>query len=185
MADKYLVPCSCGQSVPVAVNQAGSKVLCSCGSEVGVPPLRKLREFPRDTTVTVTQRSAWTPRHAIASAGAIIALGMAAWGVWQWATEPIVPDFEQHYEDQLEVMADEMLAHATPLQFYQHLEVTGPILIDRGFEEISTPQQAGIVEHVEDRQLRRKLTFAAAALVAAISAVVWFFWPKPQPSSLG
>jgi hypothetical protein len=93
----------------------------------------------------------------------------------------VVPDFEQHYEDQLEVMADEMLAHATPLQFYQHLEVTGPILADRGFEKISTPQQAGIVEHIEDRQLRRRLTFAAAGLIAAISAVVWFFWPKPLP----
>jgi hypothetical protein len=180
MADKYLVPCSCGQSVPVAVNQAGSKVLCSCGSEVSVPPLRKLREFPRDTTQVASESRDWSPREAVATAGLILAIGLAGWGVWQWSTEPVAPDFEQHYEDQLEVMADEMLANATPFQFYQHLEVTGPILLDRGFEKISTPQQVGIVEHIEDRQLRRKLTFAAAGLFAALSAVVWYFWPKPS-----
>lgn len=181
MADKYLVPCSCGKSVVVAVHQAGSTVVCECGSQVSVPPLRRLRELPRDTSEIVTEAHDWTPRQAVASAGAILAVALVLWGSWQWLKEPAVPKFDQIYEDKLNADADDMLTHATPLQFWHHHLFTSPIYSERGFEEISSPQQEGYIQHIEELRLRRQLTFAAAGLVAALSAVVWYFWPKPLP----
>ncbi len=41
----YLLPCSCGQKVPVDAGQAGAKIACSCGQQLNVPTFRALREL--------------------------------------------------------------------------------------------------------------------------------------------
>lgn len=42
---KYLLPCSCGQSVPVGVHQAGLTVACACGKQLDVPTRRAITQL--------------------------------------------------------------------------------------------------------------------------------------------
>ena len=46
MSQKYLLPCSCGQDVPVETSQAGGNLLCRCGLSVQVPTLLKIKKLP-------------------------------------------------------------------------------------------------------------------------------------------
>lgn len=46
---KYLLPCSCGKSVPVEASQAGQRVRCSCGQMLDVPTMRLVRQLPPAT----------------------------------------------------------------------------------------------------------------------------------------
>jgi len=45
MSLKYLLPCSCGQDVPIETSQAGGNVLCNCGLSVQVPSLLKIKKL--------------------------------------------------------------------------------------------------------------------------------------------
>ena len=42
---RYLLPCSCGQSVGVEFRQAGGQVRCACGRVLEVPSLRTIRQL--------------------------------------------------------------------------------------------------------------------------------------------
>lgn len=42
MVAKIEIPCPCGKSVPVTINQCGMIVTCSCGRELAVPSRREL-----------------------------------------------------------------------------------------------------------------------------------------------
>lgn len=42
---KYLLPCSCGQKVPVGVHQAGLTVDCACGQQIEVPTRRGITQL--------------------------------------------------------------------------------------------------------------------------------------------
>ena len=46
---QYLLPCSCGEKLPVEMSQAGQHVSCKCGMLLEVPPLRSLPEL--ETTI--------------------------------------------------------------------------------------------------------------------------------------
>ncbi|MGL6195868.1 MAG: hypothetical protein ACRC2T_13715 [Thermoguttaceae bacterium] len=46
MAQKYLLPCTCGESVPIETTQAGQTVTCSCGLQLQVPTLLKIKKLP-------------------------------------------------------------------------------------------------------------------------------------------
>ena len=46
MSQRYLLPCSCGKTIPVGLSQAGSSVTCQCGQSVIVPTVRGLRALP-------------------------------------------------------------------------------------------------------------------------------------------
>ncbi|NLX55210.1 MAG: hypothetical protein GXY58_08860 [Planctomycetaceae bacterium] len=43
---KYLLPCSCGQSMAIEVSQAGQSVQCTCGKTLDVPTMRLIRQLP-------------------------------------------------------------------------------------------------------------------------------------------
>ena len=43
---RYLLPCSCGQSIVIDTIQAGQEVRCSCGQSQLVPTLREIRQLP-------------------------------------------------------------------------------------------------------------------------------------------
>lgn len=45
MSQKYLLPCSCGKSVPVETSQAGSDVVCQCGETLKVPSMLKIKKL--------------------------------------------------------------------------------------------------------------------------------------------
>ncbi|MFM7843509.1 MAG: hypothetical protein ACKPEY_04670 [Planctomycetota bacterium] len=43
---RYLLPCECGQKIPVSAGQAGQAIACACQRSVSVPQLRELRQLP-------------------------------------------------------------------------------------------------------------------------------------------
>ena len=52
MANRYLLPCSCGKKLPVAATQAGETIVCTCGNRITVPTLRGLRELKQETAAS-------------------------------------------------------------------------------------------------------------------------------------
>ncbi len=42
MVRQFEIPCPCGKSVPVTINQCGMTVACTCGRELAVPSRREL-----------------------------------------------------------------------------------------------------------------------------------------------
>ncbi len=56
---EYLLPCSCGQKVPVSARHAGQTVHCTCGAELDVPTLRGLRELENAKSTTIPEQRTW------------------------------------------------------------------------------------------------------------------------------
>jgi hypothetical protein len=74
MSQLHLLPCSCGQSTPVAVAQAGGEVVCSCGKRLHVPTMRGIRDLPvAPPQKAAKQAPGWSRIH-----GAIFATGLIA-----------------------------------------------------------------------------------------------------------
>lgn len=86
MRTKYLLPCSCGEKIPVEMSQAGGQVTCGCGQQTTVPSMRELRTLetaeaaePRSVE---SARSTWGPRQGLMLAGVlllVLALIPAGW----------------------------------------------------------------------------------------------------------
>ncbi|MGI8982512.1 MAG: hypothetical protein ACR2FY_25040 [Pirellulaceae bacterium] len=76
MKAEYLLPCSCGNKVPVDAGQAGAKVTCSCGQQLTVPTFRALRDLERVTpTIAVAESSQWsTTRGILFSVGTLVSV---------------------------------------------------------------------------------------------------------------
>lgn len=49
MTTTYLLPCACGQKIPVDAGQSGLIVKCACGAELTVPTMRGLAALERAT----------------------------------------------------------------------------------------------------------------------------------------
>jgi hypothetical protein len=47
MTQQFLLPCECGQSIPVTAAQAGGRATCDCGRQNQVPTLGGLRKLPK------------------------------------------------------------------------------------------------------------------------------------------
>ncbi len=87
MAD-YLLPCSCGQKVPVSVRHAGQMVRCACGAELEVPTLRGLREL-ESAAGTTPARRVWGDRQRVVFALAVASLvAFAVGGYFSWRLPP-------------------------------------------------------------------------------------------------
>ncbi len=103
MTAKYLLPCQCGQQLPVDVSQAGLTISCTCGTKVAVPTLRGLRALPQVAADDDNRpkAAAWGPREGMALIGVLIALiglGMAGWFFF---TPPPRPTKEMIYMNEL------------------------------------------------------------------------------------
>jgi uncharacterized protein YxeA len=74
VAIQYLLPCSCGQSVPVETRQAGGTVVCRCGQKLDIPRLLELKKLEK--VVLEADRSgrgsSWGPGHSISLIGVLI-----------------------------------------------------------------------------------------------------------------
>ena len=73
MITKYQLPCSCGRSIPVELNQAGRQVTCVCGKSMEVPSMRELRKLPtsEEPDARSSQRPSWN-----LTAGSFFAVGL-------------------------------------------------------------------------------------------------------------
>ncbi|MHC4405869.1 MAG: hypothetical protein ACYTG0_40010, partial [Planctomycetota bacterium] len=74
MSAKYLLPCSCGQKIPVGATQAGGGLRCECGAELEVPALRELTQLDR-AEVKPTRRApapSWGSRQSVFFLGLVV-----------------------------------------------------------------------------------------------------------------
>jgi hypothetical protein len=85
MANKYLLPCECGQSIPIEPSQAGQLVACSCGNRVEVPSMRDIRRLEQQPTAPVERRQkrSWTATAGIlfVSGAVLVMTGLGAGGL--------------------------------------------------------------------------------------------------------
>lgn len=177
MADKYLVPCSCGRTVPAGPNQAGSALTCECGNEVEVPPLRKLRSYPQQASQETTTGGQWTARHAVTSALVALAIALGGYGLYLRVAEPDMPQFGEFYQQAIDQDAERMLAEGKPIDFWRHWMVTGPLLREQGFAPIETPQEQATANYLADYRTRTTWLLMAAGVAGGLAAVAWLALP--------
>jgi hypothetical protein len=86
---KYKLPCSCGQTIPIEVSQAGQTVRCNCGADVEVPAMRLIRSLPIVEAVGSAKPSVDSPWPIVSSL--LFAVGMLLFvgglgvaGYYQW-----------------------------------------------------------------------------------------------------
>ena len=74
MSAKYLLPCRCGQQIPVEPRQAGQKVVCSCGATMQVPRLLEIMalEPAPDESKTRPTAASWGWRQRTKLLGVIL-----------------------------------------------------------------------------------------------------------------
>ncbi len=71
----YLLPCTCGQKIPIEPRRAGETVQCPCGLTQQAPTLREIRQLPRavDESPPAARREvAWGARQRLLMAGTIV-----------------------------------------------------------------------------------------------------------------
>ena len=176
----YLLTCECGKNVPVEIGQAGGRVACSCGAQLQVPPLRKLRHLPVATPKIAPSQAAWNPRKGIVAAGLIMAVLLACVALGSRVTEPTVPEFDP--VGRLNAV-DEGLKSMTPIESWRlWVEIYRP-LADSGFAVFQHPHAASIEQQIAERRFLQKTLLILAGICAAV-AVAAAFWPRPTTRRL-
>ncbi len=140
---KYLVDCNCGNKLPVEIGQAGGRITCSCGNQVDVPPLRKLRHLPP----AAAEKHRAHPfgilgtRERVSITASLILVGaLAVINGWSWFTEPAVPKFDPAgYQREV---VEQRLKTMTPSEsWHWWIEYYRP-LAERGFGVLELCQPA-------------------------------------------
>lgn len=107
---KYLLPCTCGQSIVVDVGQAGQMVTCSCGQQQEAPTMRGIRALAPATEENARDAAgrqpaaSWSPlQGGLFAIGMLLALaGFAAAGYYGYQIQRIdvpVPTEEDFVRD--------------------------------------------------------------------------------------
>lgn len=95
MSPKHLLPCSCGNQIPVDLPQAGSRVRCTCGAELEVPTLLGLKRLTRadhDATTDAKTKPVWGTRQRLVFFGAILTVVGISGACWFFYTRPRIVD---------------------------------------------------------------------------------------------
>jgi len=172
---KYLLACGCGKQVPVEVGQAGGRVGCSCGAQIEVPPLRKLRHMPLEKAEEKDLAAGWGLRQGVIAASVISAAVMVAFNAWSWWTQPTVPRYDPVAHER---SVDENLKKLTPAgAWLAWVEYYRP-LAERGFLVFEPSNKAEVEREIAHRQFLRRTLWIAVAIFAAIAAAA-AFWPAP------
>lgn len=108
-APRYLLPCSCGRTVPVERAQAGDRVHCECGKVLDVPTLRGIADLEQERAEVgpPSDCEAWGPHQGVILLGIVvtlIGLALAAFYLYQFSQKPRraeVTDYRPAYAMQL------------------------------------------------------------------------------------
>lgn len=175
---KSLLTCGCGNNVSVDVGQAGGRVACpSCGAQLDVPPLRKLRHLPTVAPESRPVRSTWSARQGVATAALILAAVLIAIALWSRFNEPTAQPFDPAARRQA---VDRGLESITPVEgWHMWVDLYRP-LAERGFAVIEDPHKPAIEQYVARQRFFQKilLIVAAGCLAIALAAALW---PRPTP----
>ncbi len=170
---RYLLDCDCGNKVPVEIGQAGGRITCSCGAQLDVPPLRKLRHLPPVVVEEHRPAPRWGVRQGVMTASLIVAAVLAAAGIWSWASQPSVPTFDpaMYHRD-----IEHRLSTMTPAESWLWwIEYYRP-LAERGFPVFEAANRVEIEQQIAHRHVVRRGLWIAAGIFAATAAAA-AFWP--------
>ena len=96
MTTKYLLPCSCGQEVPVEAAMAGALIRCACGKELEVPTMQHVRHLkvaPQEASKG-PPASSWGNRQRVALIGVtflLLGLALSGWNMWYYHPPTLLP----------------------------------------------------------------------------------------------
>lgn len=100
----YLLPCTCGETVPVATSQAGETVACACGRALAVPTMREVRRLqPAPNDQPAAPRPSWSALQGVLFVtgilllliGSAIAIILFYYGSLLDTEKPEIPSLEQ------------------------------------------------------------------------------------------
>ena len=95
MGIRYLVPCTCGETLEVEPSQAGLSVTCACGASTEMPTLMGLRQYPRaDGQAAPSKTSTWGPRQGLMALGVILMVSSGVLMLQSYRGGPVEPRFE-------------------------------------------------------------------------------------------
>lgn len=171
---KYLLPCACGQNVPVDIGQAGREVVCTCGATMEVPPLRKLRHLPAAVAAAERPTSTWNSRSGTVTALLVLASLPAAWAIWSRLSEPTIEPFDAAVRRQV---VDEGLDKLTPFAAWELWVARYRPLAESGFAVLEHPHTAQIEQFVTKQRFLQKVLLAVAGILAGTAAVA-ALWPN-------
>ena len=168
----YLLPCSCGNSVPVESHQAGGSVNCTCGQSLNVPSLRDLRELPTKASGKIVRsKSQWGARQGTMTFCLVMAVfsGGVGGGLWHYASLHGPPDME----GQLQGLHDKIESF-TPAESY--------------YDWVRSVRDVGLIRHEDSAFakvrstyfMRRRIaiTFLVISAAMLLGVVVAVAWPK-------
>jgi len=106
VSTRYLLPCQCGEKIPVEAAQAGQIVQCPCGRNLEVPTMLRLRflEAVQDE-VDYGAGEGWEFRQGLTLVGAVVALAAVAGAVYFHVNRPKPPAaivVEEAFRDRVE-----------------------------------------------------------------------------------
>jgi len=90
VSSKFLLPCLCGQQVPIEPRQAGETIACRCGASLQAPTMREICALePAPAEPSLPRATAtWGWRHGLRLLGAVTVLLAVGWGIWLYLNPP-------------------------------------------------------------------------------------------------
>ncbi len=91
---KYLLPCSCGEKIPVEPRQAGQTISCTCGTSLEVPPMLQIKRLervepaPEEAERAAAGRRGWGAFDGLALLGGVILASSIGAGIWLFVIRP-------------------------------------------------------------------------------------------------
>lgn len=182
---RYLLPCSCGQSIPIDTIQAGQEVRCSCGQSQLAPTLREIRQLP-ELEPTMAQvrlvKEPWSANRTIVFAIGLVvtALAMGAATMCQLKISAIADrlpskaDMKAYEENMNAQIVDSLSAEES----YEHFV--------RWKEEGLGEQMERLFEAEHDRMDRLKVirsVFLLLMCIGLLVAGVAALWPRKRVES--
>ena len=177
---RYLLPCSCGQSISIDTIQAGQEVRCSCGQSQLAPTLREIRQLP-EAEPAMTQlrlvKEPWSANRTIVFAVGLVvtALAMGAVAMCQIkisaisALLPSKADMKAYEENMNAQIVDGLTAEQSYEQFLVWKKQGLGEQLDRVFE----------AEHDRmDRLKLIRLVFLVLMGIGLLVAGVAALWPR-------
>lgn len=149
---QYLLPCPCGQKLPVDASQAGLHIRCTCGTELHVPTLRGLTALERASAggarVTGARTGTWGPKQAVAFLGlSMVTVAVAAAAVL-WLTYPKPPVYPRAVvEEYLSTLSvQELFEYSAKIRMGQPINESLPELTAFAVQNMACQTKATIYD---------------------------------------